>query len=109
MRVLAARLENALPAGRSILVTATDLGFADGEYDYEMGSIYVLRRQGRRVVSARADALGGAYDPLRWPPEYTVRLQHDGAAPSARAQVLLRLPRDPGTPAAPVVTVEHGN
>jgi hypothetical protein len=109
MRVLAARLENALPAGRSILVTATDLGFADPRYDYEMGSVYVLRRDGRRVVTARTDALGGAYDPLRWPPEYTVRLQREGAAPSARAQVLLRLPRDPGTPAALVVTVEHGH
>jgi hypothetical protein len=108
MRELARRLDGAIPERGTVSVVASERGLGS-QYDYETGSIYALRSGGRRVVTDQVGSLGGSYDPRSHAPDYVVRIQRETAPLPAQARVLKRLPRDPGTPAALVVTVEPGH
>jgi hypothetical protein len=86
MRALAYRLEARVPDGATVLVTATASSAFGSQFDYLMGSIYALRRDGHRVLTPQPGALGGSYDPRGRRPDYVVRLIHtpdDGVAVAA--------------------------
>lgn len=98
MRTLASRLEAAVPSHSTVLVTSTnDTGF-DGQYDFEMGSIYVLRHRGRGVLTPRSVLFGSTYDPRDRPADYVLRVAPAGTAVPRGASVVLRTPAGgPGT------------
>jgi hypothetical protein len=107
MRALAERLERALPADRTVLVTAPNgLGFT-AQFDYQMGTIYALRRNGQHPVTAQNAALGAAYDPRGRRADYVLGLRQEDKALPAGAQLLMHLPRDRGAQAGIAVTLER--
>jgi hypothetical protein len=81
MRAISKRLEARLPKGGIVLVTGTRNNGFDTQFDYFMGVIYALKRDGHRVVTTQNIALGGGYDPRGQRPDYVVRVVPASAAP----------------------------
>jgi hypothetical protein len=105
MRTLASRIEAAIPGGRTVLVSGARNGGFDTQFDYEMGSIYALRRDGQRVVTGESAALGSAYSVGAHRPDYALDVRREGTPGPAGAQVLARIPLAPGKPEAVLVTL----
>jgi hypothetical protein len=89
MRALAKRIEASLPDRGTVLVTGARNNGFDTQFDYLMGSIYALRRDGLRVVTAQNTQLGGAYDPRGRRPDYVLRVA-PANSPALPGKLLLR-------------------
>jgi hypothetical protein len=105
MRALESRLDGLVPSGTTVLVSRSRSGAFDTQFDYEMGAVYALRREGVRVVTGESAALGAAYRPDGTKPDYVLRVRREGTPAAARAQVLARIPLQPGKPAAVLVSL----
>jgi hypothetical protein len=81
MQAIAERLEATVPAGATVLVIGTRANGFGAPFDYLMGSIYALRRDGHHVVTTQNTALGGSYDPRGQRPNYLLRVAPANAAP----------------------------
>jgi hypothetical protein len=73
MRAIAGRLEATVPGGATVLVIGGRSSGFEADFDYLMGSIYALRRDGHRVVTTESAALGGSYDPRGQRADYLLR------------------------------------
>jgi hypothetical protein len=89
MRALAKRLETRLSDGATVLVIGTRNSGLDAQFDYLMGSIYALRRDGHRVLTTQNTALGAGYDPRGQQPQYILRVLPANAVPQ-RTNLLLQ-------------------
>jgi hypothetical protein len=107
MRALASRIERTVPNGATVLVSGSRTGAFDTQVDYEMGSVYALRQGGQAVISGQAAALGSAYRLEGRRPDYALDVQREAAPPPSGAQVLARIPFEPGRPEAVLVTLRR--
>jgi hypothetical protein len=110
MRTLAARLERAIPEGRTVLVDSeSGNGGFDSQFDFQMGSVYGLRSGGRRVVTHSSTALGKYYRPDRHTVDDYVRIERSQTAPAQPGIVLAKIPSGRGSHDFVWVTlVPHG-
>jgi hypothetical protein len=104
MSALADRLEAALPAGRTVLVDAPGgVGFSPA-FDFQMGSVYALRRHGDKVITAASAPLGSAYEPRGKRADYVLTLAR-GTTPRTGAEVLMHIPPSRAVPGGLVATL----
>ena len=97
MREIAARLEQLVPPGDTVLVGAVSAnsGF-DTQFDYEMGTIYTLRRHGAEPVARDARLLGSRYDAQGKEIDYTLLVGLEGRSPGRGARQVARAPVEGG-------------
>src|SRR3954447_5202648 len=108
MSTLADRLDGALPSGRTVLVSAPGgVGF-DPKFDYQMGSVYALRRHGDRVVTDANAPLGGEYARRGRRADYVLHIQGASSAGPPGARQLLLLARGGAQPGGVAVTLTRG-
>jgi hypothetical protein len=105
MSTLADRLDDALPSGRTVLVSAPGgVGF-DPKFDYQMGSVYALRRHGDSVITDASAPLGSVYDPRGRRADWVLRIERGAVAPPTGARVVMQIPPSRAAPGGVVITL----
>jgi hypothetical protein len=93
MRTIVSRLEAAVPPGTSVLVESTHrTSNFNTEFDFEMGSAYVLRRHGADVLSRNWKGIGSSYDLDGHRPDQVLRVSVDPGPVARPGRLIARLP-----------------